>query len=151
MTSKFSLAHASLFLSAVLATGVAAASNTAFKPGLWEIKRVVTGGPRNQGPQTDRYCITEAQLRADPGAPLKLQPTARQGQKAPQCNMGPANIADGKASVSATCKGPMGSMKASWTGTYDATSFDMSGKMKMGFMSAKMSSTGRHLGACQAK
>ncbi|MBL0925645.1 MAG: DUF3617 family protein [Sphingomonadaceae bacterium] len=127
---------------------VAATPNPAFKSGSWEVVRKLTGGPRKQAPMTDTYCITEAQLKADPAAPLKTKPKPRDGQKGPQCTMGAANMADGKTSLTSTCKGPMGSMKANMSGTYTATSFSMSGKMKMGFMSASMSATGRHMGPC---
>jgi Protein of unknown function (DUF3617) len=126
----------------------AATPDPAFKAGSWQVTRKMTGGPRKQESITDTYCISEAQLKADPAAPLKTKPKARDGQKGPQCTMGAANMKDGKASLSSTCKGPMGSMKANMSGTYTATSFAMSGKMKMGFMTASMSATGRHMGPC---
>jgi Protein of unknown function (DUF3617) len=151
MTKSLYLASASLFLSSALISSAAGSSGPIFRAGAWEITRQMTGGPRKQGPQTDQYCFTEAQLKADPAAPLKTQPKPREGQKGPSCNMGPATMDNGRASISTSCKGPMGSMKANISGTYTATSFTMNGKMKMGFMSAKMSSAGRYLGACATK
>lgn len=144
-------ASASLLTSLAVAVAAAGSSPAAFQPGAWEITRNVTGGPRNAGPQTDRYCFTAAQLRDDPAAPLKAPPKAPDGRQAPQCTMGPAKLAEGKASLTASCKGPMGSMKAKWSGTYTATSFALAGTMKMGFLSAKMTSTGRYLGACNGQ
>lgn len=145
------LASASLFLSGGLAAGTASSSGAAFKVGAWEITRQLTGGPRKQGPVTEQYCFTEAQLKVDPAAPLKTQPKPRDGQSTPSCTMGAVNMDGGKASLSTTCKGPRGSMKANMSGTYTATSFSMNGKMKMGFTSAKVTSTGRHLGACATR
>ncbi|MDX2208869.1 MAG: DUF3617 family protein [Sphingopyxis sp.] len=133
----------------MMIAGTASGSTaTPFKPGAWDITREMKGSPRAQGPQTERYCFTEAQLQADPAAPLNVPPRPREGRQAPQCTAGPTTVTDGKASFSATCKGPMGSVKANWSGTYSATSFAMTGTMKMGFMSARMISTGRYLGAC---
>lgn len=148
MTKLPRLVSASLLISLGLAGAASGSTATAFQPGAWDIIREIKGGPRAQSPQTDRYCFTAAQLRADPAAPLKAPPRPREGRQAPQCAIGPARLADGKASFTATCKGPMGNMKAQWSGSYSATGFALTGTMKMGFMSAKMTSTGRYLGAC---
>jgi Protein of unknown function (DUF3617) len=151
MTKSLFLASASLFLSVGFVASAAGSSGTAFKAGAWEITRSVTGGPRDQAPQAERYCFTEAQLRADPAAPFKTEPRRTGDEKAPKCTLGAVSMKDGKASFTATCKGPMGSIKPKWSGTYGATSFDMSGKARAMFMSIKMKSTGRYLGACAAK
>ena len=112
------LASASLLTSLAFTAAASGSSPAAFQPGAWEITRNVTGGPRATGPQTDRYCFTAAQLREDPAAPLKAPPMPRDGRQGPQCTMGPAKLAEGKASLNSSCKGPMGSMKAKWAGTY---------------------------------
>lgn len=151
MTKSPFLVSASLFLTSAIVSGANSSSAPMFKPGAWEITREVNGGPRKLKPQTDQYCITQTQLKSDAAAPLKTQPKPRDGQKGPTCDMGAASMANGKASFAATCKGPMGSMKLHWSGTYSATSFNMSGKLKMGFMAAKVISTGRHVGACANK
>jgi Protein of unknown function (DUF3617) len=150
MTRSLCLASASLFLSVAFVTSAAGSSGT-FKAGAWEITRSITGGPRNQAPQTEKYCFTEAQLRADPAAPFKTEPKRTGNEKAPQCTLSAVSMNDGKASFTATCKGPMGSIKPKWSGTYGATSFDMSGKAKAMFMSITMKSAGRYLGACTTR
>jgi Protein of unknown function (DUF3617) len=150
MTKSLLLVSASLFLSIAWGTSAAGSSGT-FRAGAWEITRSITGGPRNQAPQTEKYCFTEAQLRADPAAPFKAEPKRTGDAKAPKCTMGSVSMNDGKASFTATCKGPMGSIKPKWSGTYSATSFDMSGKAKAMFMSITMKSEGRYLGACTTR
>ncbi len=139
------------FLAAGYIAYAQAATETAFQPGAWEITHEIKGGPGKKGPRTAQYCFTESQLRADPAAPLKAQPKTSEGQKAPQCVMGAANMNGGNATLTGNCKGPIGSVKANWSGTYTATSFNMSAKMKVAFMSINSTSTGRHLGACNAR
>lgn len=144
-------ASAALSLSIVIVSAASGAQDLAFEPGSWEIRREMTGGPRQQQPQTERYCFTEAQLKADPAAPLKTQPEPGDGRKGPKCTIGVPDMTGGRASLSTTCKGPMGSIKVTSSGTYSATSFRMNGTVKMGQMSAKITTTARHLGACTTR
>jgi hypothetical protein len=150
MTKSLFLASASLFLSIACVTSATGAAGT-FKAGTWEITRSITGAPRNQAKQTEKYCFTEAQLKADPATPFKTEPKQTGDAKAPKCTIGTVSMNDGKASFNATCKSPMGSIKPKWSGTYSATSFDLSGKAKAMFMSITMKSEGRYLGTCTAR
>jgi hypothetical protein len=135
----------------VLAAGAAAfsaASEPAFRAGSWEIARHMTGAPHPLAPRTDRYCITPAQLRADPAAPLMTQPPAGGDSPGPQCLPGEATLINGHASLGMACKGSLGSLNLTWTGRYTETSFAMTSEVRVAFISAKMFSSGRYVGAC---
>jgi hypothetical protein len=132
-----------------MAMAAYAASPASFKAGSWEVTRA--GGPRSQAPVIDRYCFTEAQLRADPAAPIRTMPKDDGKGNAPKCTLSNANLSNGTVTMTGSCKGPMGTIKPKWTGTYDATSFAMTGKAKMAFMSVKLSAAGKYLGPCSAK
>lgn len=146
---NFRAAAASCLLGSSIATA-AWASGLTFQPGQWEVVREVKGG-RGSPLQRDLYCVTAEQLLADPAAPLKLQSRPREGARAPQCTMGPVTMADGRMTSSASCRGPMGTIKPKFTGTYTATSFTFAGKMKMMMASATITVTGRRLGPCLAQ
>lgn len=133
----------------LLAASAALAAEPAFRPGQWEIIRQVDAGSRKMGPDRELHCITDAQLRDDPAILFNLKPQPREGERPPpECKTTSLSLNGGNATMVASCKVPVGSAKANWVGTYSPTSFNLSGKMKIFLMSAKMNTTGRLLGPC---
>ena len=138
---------------ALLLAGAAAASAQAsdpgFKPGLWSLERTMRGGPGGRGRDVaEEVCFDSATLARDPAAPLRMRPPAGEAN-APQCVIADLGAADGKASYAAACKGPMGTIRGNWAGTYDAEHFAMTGKMKFGFFSMTARYSGRRVGDCK--
>lgn len=141
-------------LLAVLALTVAApnaAAAAGFRPGAWEITRTMEGGPGKVAPQVARTCFTLDQLKADPLAPVKVQPTPQEGERAPKCVIGQTDIVGGKVVMEGNCKGPLGARKIIWSGSHAPEQFELGGTLKFGFMSGRMRISGRHVGSCTPK
>lgn len=139
------------FALGLLAAGSASAAEPGFRAGQWEIVRQVARGSEKKSPQSDTYCITEAQLRADPATLFNLAPAPREGERPPpKCATDSLSMAGGRVKMDATCQVPIGKMKANWSGTYSPTSFDLTGKAKVFMMSVNMTMAGRLLGSCPA-
>jgi Protein of unknown function (DUF3617) len=135
----------------LLTAGPTSAQSTspAFKPGLWSLTRTMNGGPGGGARDgIEQICFDAAMLTREPIAPLRMRPPAREAN-APQCTIADLKAEDGRASYTAACKGPMGTIRGNWTGTYGETRFDVTGKMKVAFMSMTARYTGRYLGACK--
>ena len=127
-----------------------AAEPSGFKPGLWEVTQTFSGAPRSAEPLTYRQCVTSEQLGADPATPLKIRPAAPTQRRVPGCDLGPAEMANGMATVAVSCKTPLGTAQTRWIGPYASGSFSLEGVLKFGVFAVRMRTTGIHLGACQS-
>lgn len=125
------------------------AEQVALAPGVWTLTHTMNGGPGGGRERTETLCFAANDLVRDPALPVKPRPP--EGGRGPQCSVGAVTMRDGRVSYPVACKTPMGTAKGSWTGTYSATQFDLTGGMKMGFMAIKGTLSGRHIGACPAR
>jgi hypothetical protein len=145
--------RAAAFALLLLSAGIASAQTApAFTPGQWQVDRTRSGGPGGAGTVREQICVTAEALKADPALLLR-PPKSEPGQSksaAPDCAMSNVQMANGKVNYTATCKGPMGTLKLPWQGAYSSTGFDISAKARMGLMSLSMRQVGRRLGACEA-
>lgn len=135
-----------------------AAADPVLQPGLWEIQRQRTGGPSGNAntpdPTSERLCATTQSLTADPAQlfrprPPPSQTPQEQGSRPPTCTIANVSMAGGSVRYTASCQGPMGQMRMNWTGTYTATTFDVSTAVRLGFRTMNARQTGRRIGACE--
>lgn len=141
-------------LGLVVAALPAAAADTP-QPGRWQLEgRMIAvdmpGVPPQMAqmmlkqPISHSYCLTpEEAKRGAQGLFLDKQS---------QCKMDKFSLAGGRMTMSMTCAGPEGPMQMTSTGSYSATSYDMTsvmvGRSPAGSMKITSVMKGRYIGKC---
>jgi Protein of unknown function (DUF3617) len=120
----------------------------ALAPGQWEIRQTMTGGPRNEGPDTRTTCLTADALAADPIVAMKPQPPANRAP--PNCQLSDLVTSAGAISYQTACSLPFGTMKTNWNGTVEAERFAVAGQAKMMGRTINTQISGTRLGDCPA-